>query len=127
MPQTSNRGRPRMDSDRTKSKSLLLRLSPAVDDVAVVGIPDERLGEVPVAFLVGRPVADGELITLCREHLVAYKIPTGFAWVDALPRTEVGKIRRKDLIARASSHRLSRLDRCFHRCAAPSQKGTELA
>src|SRR5436190_13119208 len=57
----------------------VLRLSPAVDDVAVVGVPDDRLGEVPVAFLVGRPVPDDDLITLCREHLVAYKLPAGFA------------------------------------------------
>src|SRR5439155_3806143 len=75
----------------------VLRLSPAIDDAAVVGCPDERLGEVPVAFLVGRPVSDDDLIALCREHLVAYKVPTGFTWVDALPRTEVGKILRKEL------------------------------
>ena len=39
----------------------VLRLSPAVDDAGVVGAPDERLGEVPVAFLVGRPVPDDQL------------------------------------------------------------------
>lgn len=76
----------------------VLRLSPAVDDVAVVGAPDERLGEVPVAFVVGRPTSDEELTSLCREHLVAYKVPAAFHWVDELPRTEVGKVRRKDLV-----------------------------
>ena len=76
----------------------VLRLSSAVDDVAVVGAPDARLGEVPVAFLVGRPVPDSELDALCREHLVAYKIPVAFHWIDELPRSEVGKVLRKQLM-----------------------------
>jgi acyl-CoA synthetase (AMP-forming)/AMP-acid ligase II len=76
----------------------VLRLSSAVDDVAVVGAPDARLGEVPVAFLVGRPVPDPELDALCREHLVAYKVPVAFHWIDELPRSEVGKVLRKRLI-----------------------------
>ena len=75
----------------------VLRLSPAVDDAAVVGMPDERLGEVPVAFLVGRPVASDELVSMCRQHLVAYKVPVAFQWVDDLPRTEVGKLLRNRL------------------------------
>jgi acyl-coenzyme A synthetase/AMP-(fatty) acid ligase len=76
----------------------VLRLSSAVDDVAVVGAPDARLGEVPVAFVVGRPVPDSELDALCREHLVAYKVPVAFHWIDELPRSEVGKVLRKQLM-----------------------------
>ncbi len=75
----------------------VLRLSPAVDDVAVVGVADDRLGEVPVAFVVGRAVADDELRSLCREHLVAYKVPVAFHWLDSLPRSEVGKVLRREL------------------------------
>ena len=75
----------------------VLRLSPCVDDVAVAGIPDERLGEVPVAFLVGDRCPDADLAQLCRSHLVAYKVPVAFHWVDALPRTEVGKVLRSVL------------------------------
>jgi long-chain acyl-CoA synthetase len=75
----------------------VLRLSPAVDDVVVVGVPDERLGEVPVAYLVGRPVPDDELDTLCRRHLVAYKAPAAYRWLDELPRNEVGKVLRRQL------------------------------
>jgi acyl-coenzyme A synthetase/AMP-(fatty) acid ligase len=75
----------------------VLRLSPAVDDAAVVGRPDDRLGEVPVAFLVGRPVPDTELEALCRDHLVAYKVPAAFTWVDQLPRNEIGKLLRNQL------------------------------
>ena len=77
----------------------VLRLSAAVDEVAVVGAPDERLGEVPVAFVVGRPVPDDELSTLCRQHLVPYKVPAAFHWVDALPRSEIGKVLRAELAA----------------------------
>jgi acyl-coenzyme A synthetase/AMP-(fatty) acid ligase len=77
----------------------VLRLSAAVDDVAVVGAPDERLGEVPVAFLVGRAVPDEELTELCRAHLVAYKVPAEFRWVHELPRSEIGKVLRTELIA----------------------------
>lgn len=75
----------------------VLRLSPAVDDAAVVGVPDERLGEVPVAYLVGQPVPDAELEALCRQHLVAYKVPAAFHWIDELPRNEVGKLLRGSL------------------------------
>jgi acyl-coenzyme A synthetase/AMP-(fatty) acid ligase len=75
----------------------VLRLSPAVDDVAVVAMTDERLGEVPVAYLVGRRVADDELVELCRRHLVPYKVPAAFHWIDAIPRSEVGKVLRRQL------------------------------
>lgn len=81
----------------------VLELSPAVAEAAVVGAPDERLGEVPVAFVVDAPgllpAADAELVALCREHLVAYKVPVAFHHVPALPRTEVGKLRRPDIAA----------------------------
>jgi len=78
----------------------VLRLSPSVDDVAVVGRPDDRLGEVPVAWVVGRRVDDAELLALCREHLVAYKIPVSFEWIDVVPRNDAGKVRRHELVAR---------------------------
>jgi acyl-coenzyme A synthetase/AMP-(fatty) acid ligase len=75
----------------------VLLLSPGVREVAVVGLPDERLGEVPVAFVVG-DAPDGELERLCREHLTAYKVPVAFRRLDALPRSEVGKVLRRALI-----------------------------
>ncbi len=76
----------------------VLLLSPGVGEVAVVGLPDERLGEVPVGFVVG-DASDAELEKLCREHLVAYKIPVAFRHMDALPRSEVGKVLRRELVA----------------------------
>jgi long-chain acyl-CoA synthetase len=77
----------------------VLRLVPNVVDAAVAGVPDERLGEVPVAFVVtSAAVADDELIAICREHLAPYKVPVAFHRVDALPRSEVGKLLRRALV-----------------------------
>jgi acyl-CoA synthetase (AMP-forming)/AMP-acid ligase II len=76
----------------------VLCLSPLVAEAAVVGRPDERLGEVPVAFVVGSAPSE-DLERLCREHLVAYKVPVAFHYVEALPRSEVGKVLRRELLA----------------------------
>ena len=76
----------------------MLCLAPGISEAAVVGVPDDRLGEVPVAFVVG-DATDEELTALCREHLVPYKVPVAFERVDALPRTEVGKVIRRELVS----------------------------
>jgi acyl-coenzyme A synthetase/AMP-(fatty) acid ligase len=83
----------------------VLRLSPGVADAAVVGQPDERLGEVPVAYVVtaGGPVTDEELDALCRQHLVPYKVPVAFRRVDALPRNDAGKLLRARLAPRGDA------------------------
>jgi acyl-coenzyme A synthetase/AMP-(fatty) acid ligase len=76
----------------------VLRLAPGVTEAAVVAIPDDRLGEVPVAVVVGD--ADEEvLVAICRQHLVPYKIPVAFHRVDALPKSEIGKVLRSELAA----------------------------
>ncbi len=76
----------------------VLRSHPAVVDAAVVGRPDERLGEVPVAFVEARvPVQPEALEALCREHLVPYKVPVEFVVVGALPRNAAGKVLRGEL------------------------------
>jgi acyl-CoA synthetase (AMP-forming)/AMP-acid ligase II len=78
----------------------VLRGAPGVTDVAVVGVADDRLGEVPVAFVVGRfePAA---LEARAREHLAPYKVPVRFESVDARPRNEIGKVLTRELAARA--------------------------
>jgi long-chain acyl-CoA synthetase len=76
----------------------VLRLVDGVTDAAVVGVADERLGEVPVAFVVtASEVTDDDLVAVCRAHLAPYKIPVAFRRVAALPRSEVGKVLRREL------------------------------
>ena len=77
----------------------VLRLHPDVQDVAVTGVPDDRLGEVPWAFVVasGADVDERALDEHCRRHLAPYKVPVRFEAVDALPRNEVGKVVHRDL------------------------------
>jgi long-chain acyl-CoA synthetase len=77
----------------------VLLLLPGIREAAVAGVPDERLGEVPVAFVVGDATED-EMKTVCRENLVPYKIPVAFERVDAIPRSEVGKVQRRQLAER---------------------------
>ena len=74
----------------------VLQSIPGVRDVAVVGIDDERLGEVPVAAVVG-DTDPAEIDARCRAHLAPYKVPARFVFVDALPRNEVGKILRTEV------------------------------
>jgi acyl-CoA synthetase (AMP-forming)/AMP-acid ligase II len=92
-----NRGGNKVFPDEVEE---VLCLSPHVREAAVVGAPDDRLGEVPVAFIVTNgEVADDELVALCRAHLTPYKVPTDFVRIDALPRSEIGKVLRRQLIA----------------------------
>jgi acyl-CoA synthetase (AMP-forming)/AMP-acid ligase II len=84
----------------------VLRLDPAVADVAVVGAPDDRLGEVPWAFVVlagGAALDPASLEGVAREHLAPYKVPARFEAIDALPRNEVGKVLGADLVRTAAA------------------------
>jgi acyl-CoA synthetase (AMP-forming)/AMP-acid ligase II len=73
---------------------------PAVLEAAVVGRPDERWGEVPVAHVVVRPgqsVDEDELIGHCRDRLAKFKVPKAVAFLDALPRNPSGKVLKREL------------------------------
>src|SRR5690606_21135805 len=86
----------------------VLRTVPGVADAAVVGVPDERLGEVPRAFVVAAgaaPPPDDELVAACRAHLAPYKVPVRFVAVDELPRNEVGKVLKAELVREAPGGR----------------------
>jgi long-chain acyl-CoA synthetase len=82
----------------------VLRLVPGVDDVAVVGRADERLGEVPVAVVVGS-ASDEELEAACRAELAPYKVPVAFERVGALPRNQIGKVLRAQLASELAGGR----------------------
>lgn len=71
---------------------------PAVNDVAVGGLPDRIWGEVVAACVVAnRPVEAAEIIDHCREHLADFKVPTRIAFAEDLPRNATGKIVRRNL------------------------------
>ena len=75
---------------------------PAVADVAVIGIPDDRWGEVPLAIVVRKPgveVTEDDIVAFGRTQLAGFKTPKKVAWADALPRNPSGKILKKDLRA----------------------------
>jgi fatty-acyl-CoA synthase len=68
---------------------------PAVAEVAVIGIPDPRWQEVPMAFVVLNALSDlteQELIEYCRSHLASFKTPRSVAFVSSLPRNPSGKV-----------------------------------
>jgi fatty-acyl-CoA synthase len=70
---------------------------PAVQEVAVVGLPHERWGEAPCAFVVlkaGQKVTDQELREFAREKLAHFKVPQWVTFVDELPKTATGKIQK---------------------------------
>ncbi len=67
-----------------------------VTDVAVVGVPDERMGEVGKAFVVGSASPD-DVITFARERLANFKVPRYVELVDALPRNLSGKVLKAEL------------------------------
>jgi fatty-acyl-CoA synthase len=81
-----------------------LELHPAVREAAVVGVPEERWGEVPRAFvsLVPGAVADeAELVGWVRERLAAFKAPRSVVVLDELPRVGTGKVDKQSLRERA--------------------------
>jgi acyl-CoA synthetase (AMP-forming)/AMP-acid ligase II len=78
----------------------LLAEHPAVSMSAVIGVPDDRMGEVGRAFVVLRPGAsadEGELIAWSRRNMANYKVPRSFAVVDDLPRNASGKVLKTEL------------------------------
>ncbi|WP_225231754.1 AMP-binding protein [Klenkia terrae] len=70
---------------------------PAVAEVAVIGAPDEKWGEMVTALVVlaeGETVTEAELIAHCRTRLAGYKLPKRVEFRDAIPRTATGKIQK---------------------------------
>ena len=75
----------------------LLRTHPAVHDAVVVPIPDDRLGDLPVAGIVwaGTPIDDDALAADCRATIEAFKVPRRWFVLDEIPLTAAGKLDRR--------------------------------
>ncbi|MFB9451531.1 AMP-binding protein [Dactylosporangium vinaceum] len=81
----------------------VLARHPYVAEVAVIGVPDARLGEVARAFVVPRPgsvFSSDDLARFCRERLANFKLPRSFVFLDALPRNASGKVLKTTLRSR---------------------------
>ena len=77
-----------------------LTAHPAVLELAVIPVPDERWGEVPKALVVLKPGAkatEAELVEFCRARLAHYKCPRTVEFLEALPRTGTGKVLKREL------------------------------
>jgi acyl-CoA synthetase (AMP-forming)/AMP-acid ligase II len=81
----------------------VLTAHPAVLEVAVVGVPDDRWGEVPFAWIVTRPdqrdIDAADILAWARDRLAHYKVPAAARFVDALPRNASGKLLKSVLRA----------------------------
>jgi long-chain acyl-CoA synthetase len=81
----------------------VLHSHPAVAEVAVLGVPDDRLGEEVLAVVVLRPgseLQDSELIAYGKERMAAYKYPRMIEFRDELPKNSLGKVLKDELIPR---------------------------
>jgi acyl-CoA synthetase (AMP-forming)/AMP-acid ligase II len=75
---------------------------PAVADVAVIGVPDEKWGESVKAVIVKKPGVEAtgdEIIAYARERIASYKVPRSVDFVEALPRNPTGKILKREIRA----------------------------
>ena len=80
----------------------VLGAHPAVDEVAVVGLPDEEWGQRVGAFVVLRPgeeATEAGLIEFCRERLASFKKPDLVRFLPELPKNPMGKVLRRELKA----------------------------
>ncbi|MCY4056721.1 MAG: fatty acid--CoA ligase family protein, partial [Gammaproteobacteria bacterium] len=89
--------------DPMEVEGLLLE-HPAVQQVAVVGLPDRRLSEVPVAFVERKPnavIEADDILAYCRGKVASFKIPRHAIFLDEFPMTASGKIRKVELREKA--------------------------
>jgi acyl-CoA synthetase (AMP-forming)/AMP-acid ligase II len=77
-----------------------MRAMPGVGQVAVIGVDDERMGQVGRAFIVpseGAVLAEADVIAWCRNEMANYKVPRSVVFLDALPLNAMGKVAKTEL------------------------------
>jgi len=78
----------------------MLLTMPGVAQASVIGVPDERQGEVGKAFIIARPdakLSEEAVIAWCREHMANFKVPRYVELVEALPLNATGKVQKTEL------------------------------
>lgn len=78
----------------------MMSMMPGIGSVAVIGVDDERLGQVGLAFVVpkqGATLTEDEVIAWCRDEMANYKVPRSVRFVDALPLNATGKVSKIEL------------------------------
>ena len=76
----------------------ILMSHPDILEACTIGVPDTYRGETVKAYVALKPgasLSEEEVIAYCRENLAAYKVPRSIAFIDAIPKTTVGKILRR--------------------------------
>jgi long-chain acyl-CoA synthetase len=77
----------------------VLSQMPGIQECAVIGVPHRKLGEIVKAYVVkSNPlITEAEILQYCKQHLTSYKRPRKIAFIDELPKSNVGKILRREL------------------------------
>jgi len=89
---------------------LVIESHPSVDEVAVIGIPDEEWGERICAVVVARKnvdVSEGDIVEWCHERLASFKKPEMVIFAESLPRNPLGKLMRPELRERLHAQALN--------------------
>jgi len=79
----------------------ILREHPDIEDIAVVGVPDKRWGEIGHAFIIPKNEShpsEEDIIGFCKEHLARFKCPKKVSFCKEFPRTSLGKVRKRELL-----------------------------
>lgn len=79
---------------------LVMQSHPKIEEVAVIGVPDEEWGEQPRAIVIlkhGETATPEEIMEFCRANLASYKRPRSVVFVDSIPRNPMGKIIKREL------------------------------